>query len=104
MLDGQQDSRRQLRQGPVIPKGRDPRWSVLQVQEEGLQGEVTHRWAQVPVLTELVQGASRELVELHITGPLSQPTVRARPFRGIREEFTRLFKRKKPKEIQSAQP
>ncbi|MGB2985706.1 MAG: AsmA-like C-terminal region-containing protein [Phycisphaerae bacterium] len=63
-----------------------------------------HRWARVPVLTNLVEAASHELVELHVTGPLSQPTVRVRPFRGIREEFNRLFKKRKPKKIQPAAP
>ncbi len=56
-----------------------------------------HRWARVPVLAEFVEGASPELVELHVTGPLSQPTVRVRPFRAISEEFKRLFQKKKKK-------
>ncbi len=63
-----------------------------------------HRWARVPVLADFVEAASRELVELHVTGPLSQPTVRARPFPSISEEFKRLFRKRKPKKIQPAAP
>ncbi len=59
-----------------------------------------NRWANVPVLTDLVEAASRELVELHVTGPLSQPTVRPRPFRGVTEEIKQLFRKKKPKVTQ----
>jgi hypothetical protein len=60
-------------------------------------------WARVPMLTELVDWASRPLTELHITGPLFQPTVRAKPFRSAREEIERLFQKKKPKKIQPAE-
>ena len=40
-----------------------------------------HRWAQVPVLTELLEGAARELVELQVSGTIDRPEVRARPLR-----------------------
>jgi len=63
-----------------------------------------HRWVHVPVLADFVEAASREFVELHVTGPLSQPTVRAKPFRRISEEFKRLFRKRKPKRIQPATP
>lgn len=62
------------------------------------------RWLQVPVLTGLVEGASRELVELHVTGPLSSPRVQPRPLRAISEEFDRLFEKRKPRKIQPATP
>jgi hypothetical protein len=62
------------------------------------------RWLQVPVLTGLVEGASRELVELHVTGPLSSPRVQPRPLRAIGEEFDRLFEKRKPRRIQPARP
>ncbi|UCC28920.1 MAG: hypothetical protein JSU86_12040 [Phycisphaerales bacterium] len=61
-------------------------------------------WTHVPVLADVVEVASGELVELHVTGPLSQPTVRPRPFRRISEEFKRLFRKRKPKRIQPAAP
>ena len=61
-----------------------------------------HRWARVPLLTDFVEGASREFVELHVTGPLSRPTVRARPLRAFGEEFKRLFRKKKPTRTQAA--
>lgn len=55
------------------------------------------RWARLPVIAELVEGASRELVELEVTGPLSSPAVHARPLRGISDELSRLFQKKKAK-------
>ncbi len=61
-----------------------------------------HRWARVPLLTDFVEGASREFVELHVTGPLSRPTVRARPLRAFGEEFKRLFRKRKPTRTQAA--
>jgi hypothetical protein len=63
-----------------------------------------NRWANVPVLTDLVEATSRQIVELHVTGPLSQPTVRPRPFRGVTDEVKRLFRRKKPKVTRPASP
>ncbi len=61
-----------------------------------------HQWARIPGLTDFLEGASRELVELHITGPVSAPTVKPRPLRGISEELKRLFQKRKPKPIRSA--
>lgn len=60
-----------------------------------------HSWARMPILAEFVEGASRELMELHVTGPLSRPTVRARPLRALSEEFKRLFRRKGSKKERS---
>ncbi len=57
-------------------------------------------WPAVPVIDDLI----KELVELHVTGPLSQPTVRLRPLRGLEEEFRRLFQKRKPKRIQAEEP
>jgi hypothetical protein len=57
--------------------------------------------ARVPLLTEFVEGASRELVELHVTGPISQPTVRVRPLPTISKELKRLFQKKKSKKTQA---
>ncbi len=55
------------------------------------------RWDSIPVLSELVRNTSRELLELRVTGPITQPTVRASPFRGVTEEFKKLFQKRKPK-------
>lgn len=55
------------------------------------------RLAGVPVLAELWEGASRELVEIRVTGPISHPQVRASPFRGVTEEFKKLFQKRKPR-------
>ena len=60
-----------------------------------------HGWARVPVLADVVERASRELVELHVTGPWTRPTVRLQPFRGIREEFKQLFQKRESQKIQS---
>ena len=63
------------------------------------------RLAGVPVLAELWEGASREMVELRVTGPISQPQVRASPFRGVTEEFKKLFQKRKPKRsLQAVNP
>jgi len=59
----------------------------------------TRTWARVPLLTDLVEGAAKELVELRVTGPVSRPTVRAQPFRGLTDEFKRLFQKKPAKKI-----
>ncbi len=60
------------------------------------------RLSGIPVLAELWEGASRELVELRVTGPLSQPQVRASPFRGVTDELKKLFQKRKPKRSQQA--
>ncbi len=60
-----------------------------------------HQWARIPGLTDFLEGASRELVELHITGPASQPSVTPRPLRGISEELKRLFQKRKPRPIRA---
>lgn len=56
-------------------------------------------WARIPVLAEFIEGASRELVELHVTGPISQPRVQAKSFRAFRDEFKRLFQKRKPRTV-----
>lgn len=56
-------------------------------------------WARVPVLTDLVEGAAKEFVELRVTGPVSRPTVRAQPLRALTDELKRLFQKKPPKKI-----
>ena len=62
---------------------------------------VTSRsWMRVPVLTDMIEGASREFVELHVTGPLSQPNVRTRPLPGLTDELKQLFQRRKPKPVE----
>jgi len=56
-------------------------------------------WARVPILSDLVDSAVNEFVELRVTGPLSRPMVRAQPLRGLSEEFKRLFQKKPAKKI-----
>jgi hypothetical protein len=77
-----------------------PDWGV----DLNLINVTPHRWARIPVLADLVEGAAGELVELHVTGPLFQPTVRAVPFRAVREELNQLFKKRKPKPLPPTRP
>ncbi|MEK6674359.1 MAG: hypothetical protein AABZ47_01740 [Planctomycetota bacterium] len=58
-----------------------------------------HLWAQLPLLSDLVESISREIVELHVTGPLSRPVVRPRTLRGLTEELKNLFKKRQPRPI-----
>ena len=50
-----------------------------------------HRWAKVPVVTELLEGAARELVEVHVTGTPQKPEASARPLRGIKSALDTLL-------------
>lgn len=50
-----------------------------------------HEWARIPVLSELLEGAVRELVEIRVGGNLRKPRVQAVPFRGLEQFFTTLF-------------
>ena len=59
-------------------------------------------WARLPVIADLVEGAAREFVELHVTGPVSRPTVRAQPLRGLSDELKKLFQKKQPKKVAKA--
>jgi len=56
-------------------------------------------WARVPVLADFVEGASRELVAVQVTGPLHHPNVRARALGGIGDEFKQLFQKRKNEPI-----
>jgi hypothetical protein len=58
----------------------------------------------VPVLTEVIEGAARELVGLHVTGPVSQPTVRPKPLPRLNDELRRLFQKKKTEKVTPAGP
>lgn len=62
-------------------------------------------WArEIPILAALIEEASKELVELHVTGPLSKPMVRVRPFHALTDELHRLLKKKKPRQLQAVKP
>lgn len=60
------------------------------------------RWTRIPGLTDFVERASRELVEVHVTGTAEKPAVRVRPVPGLTDEFRELFQRKKPRRLPSA--
>ncbi len=70
--------------------------------ELGLINVPSPGWATLPVLGDLVQRASRELVELQVTGPLSRPDVRAIPFRALTAELKELFQKRKPRTLRAA--
>jgi len=50
-----------------------------------------HDLPRIPLLIELARGASRELMEIAITGPLSKPTMRGRPLYSLRMTLEALF-------------
>ncbi len=74
---------------------------TLSVPDRGVDFELYNvnpdGWVRVPVLTDVVEQVGRELVRLHVTGPLYRPEVHAKPLRGLTEEFKRLFRKRKPK-------
>lgn len=51
-------------------------------------------WARLPLVAELMQGAVRELIQVRVTGPISQPTVRTDPVPRISDELRSLFQRR----------
>lgn len=63
-----------------------------------------YRWPRLPGLEDFVEGATRTFLELHVTGPLAQPTVTARPLPSISDELKRLFRKKDPKRTVSNAP
>lgn len=48
-------------------------------------------WPDVPLVTELLQGASRELMEVKIEGTLADPQVRGRPLPSVEAALRTLF-------------
>jgi hypothetical protein len=48
----------------------------------------------VPLLTELLEGASRELMEVHVTGTLNKPNIRPKPLRSLGNALKLLFPKK----------
>jgi hypothetical protein len=51
-------------------------------------------WAKLPGVSQIMQGAVRELVQVRVTGPVSQPNVRTEPVPRITEELRSLFQRR----------
>ncbi len=46
---------------------------------------------RVPIVTELVEGASRDLFELHVTGTLQEPRIETRQASNLRKALEKLF-------------
>jgi len=42
-----------------------------------------HRWAKLPVVSEMMEGMARELVEVQVTGTLREPRAEAQPLRNL---------------------
>ncbi|RME37797.1 MAG: hypothetical protein D6788_08715 [Planctomycetota bacterium] len=59
------------------------------------------RWSHVPLLAEVVEGTSSRLVDLHVTGPIDRPRVRARPLGGVGRELKRLFRKRPERSLTS---
>jgi len=55
--------------------------------------------SHVPLISDIIEGATKNLVELRVTGPISRPAVRPTPFRGVSDELRRLFREKERKPI-----
>ncbi|MCH7595069.1 MAG: hypothetical protein IID35_00790 [Planctomycetes bacterium] len=56
-------------------------------------------YTRLLIFTDVIEAVSKELVELRVTGPLSQPTVTPYPLPRISDELRRLFQRKKPRKV-----
>jgi hypothetical protein len=78
---------------------------VFSLPDKGLDLNLVHQNPneniRVPGLSDAVEMAMGKFVALHVTGPLHQPRVVARPLPGISDELKRLFKKKKPKKMQA---
>ncbi|MCP4593301.1 MAG: AsmA-like C-terminal region-containing protein [bacterium] len=55
-----------------------------------------HRWMELPVVTELLESAAREMLEIDVHGPLGDPIIQARPLRGVEAVFDTLFEQRTP--------
>lgn len=54
---------------------------------------------RIPVLTDLLESALRELMEVRVRGTLSNPSIRAAPFRGGKAFLEELFGEKTPRRV-----
>jgi hypothetical protein len=54
-------------------------------------------WGRVPVLSELLEGTSRELVEVRVHGSLGEPSIETVPLRGVSEGLETLIQPKPPR-------
>lgn len=66
------------------------RWSD-QTLDLSLVVQNSRNWARMPVLSELMEGASREIVEVRVTGPIQRPQVKAGPLRSLRQMVDKLM-------------
>lgn len=58
--------------------------------------------SHVPLISDIIEGTTKELIELRVTGPISRPVVRPTPFRGVSDELKRLFQKKEKKPLTPA--
>lgn len=67
-----------------------------------LYANSTTALSHVPLISDIIEGTTKELIELRVTGPISRPTVRPTPFRGVSEELKSLFQKKEKKPLSPA--
>ncbi len=46
---------------------------------------------RVPLLTDILRGAAREIMEIRVTGPLDHPVITPRPLRSLAGVLETLF-------------
>jgi hypothetical protein len=56
-------------------------------------------WARLPLIEDLMRGTVREFVELRVSGPLTQPSVKTQPIPRITDEIKRLFERRRSNRV-----
>jgi hypothetical protein len=61
-------------------------------------------WFRIPLVTELLEGAARELVELRVTGSLNDPKVSAHALPGVEEAVDLLFEDDRSVQGRSSSP
>jgi hypothetical protein len=58
-------------------------------------------WARLPQIEDVMKGTVREFVEIRVSGPVTQPSVKTQPIPRITDEVKRLFERRQPKRVVS---
>jgi hypothetical protein len=46
---------------------------------------------RLPILTDLLEGASRELMEVRLTGTFQEPTIEPQPLKSLAKALKRIF-------------
>lgn len=89
----------QMQGGPLTLLGSGSVSLPDQAVDLRLYASSTTALSHVPLISDIIEGTTKELIELRVTGPISRPTVRPTPFRGVSEELSRLFQKKERKPL-----